>query len=332
MNTLSKEPRFSPETASWAEVDEEDAGQRIDNFLVRTLKGVPRSHLYRLLRTGQVRVNSRRVDATYRLQAGDRVRLPPVRGAAPSRRRGDSAGTQAARLSACTLLEDNVLLVIDKPAGVAAHGGSGISRGVIEQLRAERAELRFLELVHRLDRDTSGVLLLAKKRSALTNLHAQLRAGEMQKTYSVLVRGRWVNATQRVQLPLSKYVTPAGERRVGVSDAGVLSQTVFRRVRSLPGYTLLEAELLTGRTHQIRVQLAHIGFPIAGDEKYGDFALNKALPRAGLRRMFLHAARVQFRHPQTDMTTVVEAPLPADLRRFMDSLETSRSPGAQIDG
>ena len=332
MNTLSKEAGISPAIASWAEVDEEDADQRIDNFLVRTLKGVPRSHLYRLLRTGQVRVNSRRVDATYRLQAGDRVRLPPVKGVRPGRRRTGSGTPQPGRLSARTLLEDSALLVIDKPAGLAAHGGSGISRGVIEQLRAERPDLRFLELVHRLDRDTSGVLLLAKKRSALTNLHAQLRGGEMRKTYLVLVRGRWANDTRHVQLPLSKYVTQAGERRVSVSDAGLVSQTLFRRVSSWTGYTLLEAELLTGRTHQIRVQLAHIGFPIAGDDKYGDFALNKALPRAGLKRMFLHAARVQFRHPQTDKTTVVEAPLPADLRGFLHSLEGTDSARAESDG
>jgi 23S rRNA pseudouridine955/2504/2580 synthase len=332
MNTLSKDPGISPETASWAEVDEEDADQRIDNFLVRTLKGVPRSHLYRLLRTGQVRVNSRRVDATYRLQAGDRVRLPPVKGVRPARRRSSAGGPEPGPLSACTLLEDSAVLVIDKPAGVAAHGGSGISRGVIEQLRAERPELRFLELVHRLDRGTSGVLLLAKKRSALTNLHAQLRGGEMKKTYSVLVRGRWVNDIQHVQLPLSKYVTPAGERRVSVSDAGLPSQTLFRRASSLPGYTLLEAELLTGRTHQIRVQLAHLGFPIAGDDKYGDFALNKVLPRAGLKRMFLHASRVQFRHPQTDKSTIVDAPLPGDLKRFLDSLEATGSPRLESDG
>ena len=331
MNTLSKEPGISPETASWAEVDEEDADQRIDNFLVRTLKGVPRSHLYRLLRTGQVRVNSRRVDATYRLRVGDRVRLPPVKGVRPRGRPAGSAAPEPRRLSTHTLLEDSALLVIDKPAGVAAHGGSGISRGVIEQLRAERPELRFMELVHRLDRDTSGVLLLAKKRSALTHLHAQLRGGEMKKTYCVLVRGRWVKESRDVQLPLSKYVTPGGERRVSVSDDGWPSHTLFRRVLSLPGYTLLEAELLTGRTHQIRVQLAHLGFPIAGDDKYGDFALNKTLPRAGLKRMFLHAARVQFRHPQTDKTTVVEAPLPVDLRGFLDSLD-ARAQHPESDG
>jgi 23S rRNA pseudouridine955/2504/2580 synthase len=325
MNTLRKEPRISPAAASWTEVGEDSAEQRIDNFLVRFLKGVPKSHLYRLLRTGQVRVNSRRVDATYRLQLGDRVRLPPVRTTVPQGRQTASAGPSTARLSPHTLLEDNALLVIDKPAGVAAHGGSGVSRGAIEQLRAERPDLRFLELVHRLDRDTSGVLLLAKKRSALTNLHAQIRAGEVKKSYLVLVRGNWSNETQHVRLPLSKHLTASGERRVNVSDDGSPSHTVFTRIRGFPGYTLLHAALLTGRTHQIRVHLAHLGFPIAGDDKYGDFALNKNLQRLGLKRMFLHAARVELRHPITGNTTVVEAPLAEPLSKFLDSLEESGS-------
>jgi 23S rRNA pseudouridine955/2504/2580 synthase len=325
MNTLRKEPEISPLAASWTEVGEDGADQRIDNFLIRVLKGVPKSHLYRLLRTGQVRVNSRRVDATYRLQLGDRVRLPPVRAAAPDRRRPASAGPGSARLSPRTLLEDGALLVIDKPAGVAAHGGSGVSQGVIEQLRAERPDLRFLELVHRLDRDTSGVLLLAKKRAALTNLHAQIRAGQVKKSYLVLVRGGWSNDRQHVRLPLSKRLTRSGERRVSVTDDGLPSHTVFTRLRSFRAYTLLEAELLTGRTHQIRVHLAHLGFPIAGDDKYGDFALNKTLPREGLKRMFLHAARLEFRHPLTGDITVVEAPLAGALTTFLESLEECRS-------
>ena len=320
MNTLRKEPRISAGAASWAEVDDEEAGQRIDNFLIRLLKGVPKSHVYRLLRTGQVRVNSRRIEATYRLQRGDRVRLPPVRAAAPGPRPLPAAGPAELRLSPHTLLEDDALLIIDKPAGVAAHGGSGISRGVIEQLRAERPELRFLELVHRLDRDTSGVLLLAKKRSALTGVHAQIRAGEMKKSYLVLVRGRWRNEKQHVRVPLNKYLTADGERRVNVSDDGVPAHTLFWRRHSYQDYTLLEAELLTGRTHQIRVHLAHLGFPIAGDDKYGDFALNRGLQREGLKRMFLHAARVEFRHPVTGATTRVEAPLPIGLASFLDSL------------
>ena len=322
MNTLRKGPRNAPAAASWTEVEPEEADQRIDNYLIRRLKGVPKSHVYRLLRTGQVRVNSGRIDATYRLQAGDRVRLPPVRTAAPPQRsRQTSAGPAEARLTPYTLLEDDALLIIDKPAGVAAHGGSGISRGVIEQLRAERPELRFLELVHRLDRDTSGVLLLAKKRSALTGLHAQIRAGTVKKSYLVLVRGLWSNAKQHVRLPLEKYVTAEGERRVSVNDDGLPAHTVFRRLKRYQDYTLLEAELLTGRTHQIRVHLAHLGFPIAGDDKYGDFALNKDLQRTGLKRMFLHAARVEFNHPTSAVTTAVEAPLAPALSAFLESLE-----------
>jgi len=319
MNILRKDLRISPNAASWAEVGEEEAGQRIDNYLVRVLKGVPKSHVYQLLRTGQVRVNSKRIEATYRLQKGDRVRLPPVRTAA-TRPAAQPAGPAEQRLSRHVLLEDDALLIIDKPAGVAAHGGSGISRGVIEQMRAERPELRFLELVHRLDRETSGVLLLAKKRSALTGLHAQIRAGAMKKSYLVLVRGRWKNDKQHVRLPLNKYLTAEGERRVNVTEDGAPAHTVFRRRRSYADYTLLEAELLTGRTHQIRVHLAHLGFPIAGDDKYGDFALNKTLQREGLKRMFLHARRVEFQHPVTGAPTVVEAPLPDALERFLESL------------
>ena len=325
MNTLRKEPRIAAPAASWTEVGEDGADQRVDNFLSRVLKGVPKSHLYRLLRTGQVRVNSRRVEATYRLRLGDRVRLPPVRTGSAARSRVTSSGPAASRLSPYTLLEDNALLVIDKPAGVAAHGGSGVSRGAIEQLRAERPEIRFLELVHRLDRDTSGVLLLAKKRSALTNLHAQIRAGEVKKSYLVLVRGDWSTEKQHVRLALSKYLTSSGERRVSVSDDGLPSHTVFTRLRAFPGYTLLHAELLTGRTHQIRVHLAHLGFPIAGDDKYGDFALNKSLPRAGLKRMFLHAARIEFRHPLTGNVVAIEAPLAEELGRFLITLEESGS-------
>jgi 23S rRNA pseudouridine955/2504/2580 synthase len=320
MNTLRKEARISRDAASSVEVDAEQAGQRIDNFLIRILKGVPKSHVYRLLRTGQVRVNSKRIDATYRLQSGDRVRLPPVRAAAPDQGNRRGPGPVETRLSQRTLLEDAALLVIDKPAGVAAHGGSGISRGVIEQLRAERPELRFLELVHRLDRETSGVMLLAKKRSALTDLHAQIRAGEVKKSYLVLVRGRWESEQKHVRLPLLKYLTAEGERRVNVSDDGLAAHTHFKRLRSAGGYTLLEAQLLTGRTHQIRVHLAHLGFPIAGDDKYGDFALNKALQREGLKRMFLHAARVEFRHPVSGETTAVESPLAPALASFLDSL------------
>jgi 23S rRNA pseudouridine955/2504/2580 synthase len=224
-------------------------------------------------------------------------------------------------LSRHVLLEDDWLLVLDKPAGVAAHGGSGISRGVIEQLRLERPEARFLELVHRLDRDTSGVLLLAKKRSALTALHEQMRAGSVRKWYLTLVAGRWGEAGRDVQLPLAKFVTAAGERRVSVERGGLPSQTLFRLRRAYLGFALLEAELKTGRTHQIRVHLQHIGYPIAGDDKYGDFTLNRALARQGLKRMFLHALAVEFAHPASGQAVRVEAPLAPELQAFLDRLE-----------
>jgi len=319
MNRLRKELEPSREAAANLEIAADMAGQRVDNYLFRLLKGVPKSHVYQILRTGQVRVNSRRVDATYRLQAGDRLRVPPIRTA--ERPVSEQTGrTSAPSLSKHVLLEDDWLLVLNKPAGVAAHGGSGISRGVIEQLRLERPELRFLELVHRLDRDTSGILLLAKKRMALVALHEQIRAGSIGKWYIVLVSGKWRNARQAVKLSLTKFVTASGERRVSVDEGGLDSHTVFTLLRTLPDFSLLEAELKTGRTHQIRVHLAHLGFPIAGDDKYGDFVLNKTLPRRGLKRMFLHAARIQFEHPGTAQTITIEANLPEELSQFLSGL------------
>ncbi len=310
---------LSKDSASWHEVGEEGDAQRVDNYLIRLLKGVPKSHIYRILRSGEVRVNSRRVGPAHRLRPGDRLRLPPVQTAqrhAPSQ----SPNPAALRLASRIVHEDEALLVIDKPAGMAVHGGSGVSVGVIEQLRRERPQARFLELVHRLDRDTSGVLLLAKKRAALTGLHAQLREGRAHKFYLTLVSGRWHNATQNVKLPLHKYVQASGERRVRVESAGQAAHTVFRLKRTLPGFSLLEAELKTGRTHQIRVHLAHLGFPIAGDDKYGDFALNKALVRRGLKRMFLHAYKVTVAHPESNRAVTYKAALPEDLTAFLDTL------------
>ena len=319
MNSLRKGPEPSREAVANLEIDAALAGQRVDNYLFRLLKGVPKSHVYQILRTGQVRVNSRRVDATYRLREGDQLRIPPIRTA--KRPAPDQIGQAVALvLSKHVLLEDDWLLVLNKPAGVAAHGGSGISRGVIEQLRLERPELRFLELVHRLDRDTSGVLLLAKKRAALTAIHEQIRAGSMGKWYTVLVSGKWRNARQAVKLSLTKFVTASGERRVSVEEGGLASHTVFTLTRTLPDFSLLEAELKTGRTHQIRVHLAHLGFPIAGDDKYGDFALNKMLARRGLKRMFLHAARVRFEHPGTGESITIDAALPPELVQFLSAL------------
>lgn len=309
---------LSKETAIWHEAGEDCDGQRLDNYLTRLLKGVPRSHIYRILRSGEVRVNSGRVTPDYRLRTGDRLRIPPIRVA---RKPAQPAGPVPVQFDRKILYEDDVLLVLDKPAGTAVHGGSGVTYGVIEQLRRERPGPQRLELVHRLDRDTSGVLLLAKKRSALTALHEQLRAGLVQKFYTVLVHGHWRNRTQRVSLPLRKRVSRAGERRVSVDAEGMPAQTVFRLQRAWKGYSLLEAELKTGRTHQIRVHLAHLGFPIAGDDKYGDFALNRPLGKLGLKRMFLHALRLGIRHPVTGEAIVFEAPLPIDLQEFLRHLD-----------
>lgn len=309
---------LSKGSATWHEVGEEGEQQRIDNYLMRLLKGVPKSHIYRILRSGEVRVNSRRVGPEHRLEPGDRLRVPPVHTArpAPSRERAPVLP----RFSGRILHEDDALLVIDKPAGLAVHGGSGVSSGVIEQLRRERPEGRFLELVHRLDRDTSGVLVLAKKRSALTDLHRQLREGSAEKFYLTLARGRWPDAKRSVKLPLHKYIVGSGERRVKVEEGGQAAHTVFRLKGTYPSFSLLEAELKTGRTHQIRVHLAHLGHPIAGDDKYGDFELNKALARRGLTRMFLHAFKLTVVHPVSKQAVTYAAPLPRELAQFLDEL------------
>ncbi len=317
---------LSKDFATWHEVEAEAAGQRMDNYLTKWLKGVPKSHIYRILRSGEVRVNSKRVGPDYRLEEGDRLRIPPIRTAprpaAPPR-------PPASRLKADILYEDEMLLVINKPSGVAVHGGSGISRGVVEQLRLERSESRFLELVHRLDRETSGVLMLAKRRSALTALHRQLREGQVQKFYLALVKGSWRDDQRSVKLPLDKYVLASGERRVSVSRDGLPAHTVFRLHRAWSGYSLLEAELKTGRTHQIRVHLAHLGFPVAGDDKYGDFALNKQLARQGLKRMFLHAFKAVISHPQSGASLTLEAPLPPELQAFLAALDVGEARHAQ---
>ncbi|MGB5012022.1 MAG: RluA family pseudouridine synthase [Candidatus Dechloromonas phosphoritropha] len=288
----------------------DDPGQRLDNFLIRICKGVPRSHLYRILRSGEVRVNSRRVGAGYRLCAGDLLRLPPLRTAERPQREVDEAAKQ--RVDLPIVYEDEAMLVIDKPSGIAVHGGSGVSFGVIEALRRQRPEARFLELAHRLDRETSGILLIGKKRSALTALHDMFRehGAGADKRYLVLVKGRWMNILQHVKLPLYKYLTEGGERRVSVNPEGKAAHTVFRLLARWPEMSLLEAQLKTGRTHQIRVHLAHLGFAILGDEKYGDFALNRDLKRAGLKRMALHAWRIGLRHPLSGAPMECSAPLP----------------------
>ncbi|MBC3808032.1 RluA family pseudouridine synthase [Undibacterium seohonense] len=299
-------------------ITEEDAGQRIDNFLLRICKGVPKSHVYRILRSGEVRVNKGRIDQLYRLKEGDVVRVPPTRIA-------EKETTHVPGAEFAIVFEDSHLLIIDKPAGVAVHGGSGVSFGVIEQLRASRPDAKFLELVHRLDRETSGILLLAKKRSALVNLHEQMRDGETDKRYLTLVAGDWKNQRQHIKLPLHKYTTADGERRVRVQADGMESHTVFTLKKKYTDFALLEAELKTGRTHQIRVHLSSSGFAIAGDDKYGDFALNRALlkatdSRGALKRMFLHAHQITFIHPDSGKQMTLNAPLPKECEKFLQSL------------
>ena len=302
----------SPATPAvrWIEVAEEEAGQRIDNYLLARLKGVPKSRIYRILRSGEVRINSKRVEASQRVIAGDRIRIPPVRVAA------EADPVPAPHFKLPILFEDEALLAIDKPAGLAVHGGSGVAHGVIESLRAMRPEARFLELVHRLDRDTSGVLLVAKRRSSLTALHEMMRVRSIDKRYLVGVAGRFRNEMQRVRAALAKSVNAEGEKRVSISEGGQEAETIFRRVSRGAEFSLLEAELLTGRTHQIRVHLAHLKHPVLGDDKYGVFELNKRLRKEGLKRMFLHARSLGFAHPLTGAPMVLESPLPRDLEEF----------------
>ncbi|NTV71724.1 MAG: RluA family pseudouridine synthase [Azonexaceae bacterium] len=309
-----------------AVIGEEEAGQRLDNFLIRCCKGVPKSHIYRILRSGEVRVNSGRVDATYRLCAGDKVRIPPIRIAERPQNEVDEVAKE--RVDLPIIYEDEAMLVIDKPEGIAVHGGSGVSFGVIEALRRQRPQAKFLELAHRLDRETSGVLLVGKKRLALTALHDMFRehGAGADKRYLVMVKGRWMNNTQHVKLPLHKYLTEGGERRVSVNPEGKASHTIFRLLARWSDMSLLEAQLKTGRTHQIRVHLAHLGFPILGDEKYGDFALNKNLKRDGLKRMALHAWRMAFRHPLTATPLECIAPLPDSFGSYIATVNRKKDP------
>ena len=307
----------------WLLVDEESAGQRLDNFLMRHLKGVPKTHVYRIIRSGEVRINKGRAAADTRVQNGDEVRLPPVR---VSDKVAEKAERPAPGREFPLLLEDDSLMAIDKPAGVAVHGGSGVSFGVIEQLRQARPEAKLLELVHRLDRDTSGILLVAKKRSALKHLQEQFRERETGKTYLALVKGDWPDKLKVIDQPLHKFLLPDGERRVRVTTPedpdGMRSITLVKVAQRLQGATLLEVTIKTGRTHQIRVHLASQGHPIAGDDKYGDFEWNRQLlkpgARVGLKRMFLHAWRLQFSHPVTDERVALQADLPPELKAYID--------------
>ena len=352
--TLNTKSEATPAIkAEFVTVDENSDGQRLDNFLIRQLKGVPKTHIYRIIRSGEVRVNKGRASADTRIAEGDIIRLPPVRVSERMAEKTEAMANEIAKLALTNsvdgrkisktsilkdfpiLLEDDHVLAISKPAGVAVHGGSGISFGVIEQLRMARPQAKFLELVHRLDRETSGILLVAKKRSALTNMQNQFRERETGKTYLALVVGAWPANKKVLDKPLHKYLLPTkdgseGERRVKVTTKddpqGMKSVTLVKVRQTFAGFTLLEVTIKTGRTHQIRVHLASEGHPIVGDDKYGDFELNKALQKpsktqtTALKRMFLHAWRLQLTHPATAERVELQNELPAELQSFVDSL------------
>ena len=313
-------------TVLHVQVDEASEGQRLDNFLIKLLKGVPKTHIYRVIRSGEVRVNRGRAAADTRLAIGDDVRVPPVRvSASPEDRDADAPAREFP-----VVFEDEHLLAIAKPAGVAVHGGSGVSFGVIEQLRRARPQAKFLELVHRLDKETSGLLLIAKKRAALVALQEQLRQRQTGKTYSALVIGAWPAATKVIDVALHKYLAGDGERRVrAVNDDhsdGRRSITLVKIARPYAACTLLDVTIKTGRTHQIRVHLTHAGHAIVGDDKYGDFAANRAYARGEVARgckfarMFLHARRLRFMHPADGTAMELEAPLPPECEALLQAL------------
>ncbi len=303
------------------EVGPDDEGQRIDNFLMRHLKGVPKSRIYRLLRRGEVRVNKRRAKPEYKLLAGDVVRIPPVR-MAEQQAQAPIPSSVLEQLAAAVVLEDEDLMVLNKPAGLPVHGGSGVRFGVIEALRQLWPNQPFLELAHRLDRDTSGCLVIAKSRAALRQLHDLLRAGGVEKHYLTLVVGRWKGGQRRVSEALARTGRRGVERLVEVSESGREAESLFAPVTRFAEATLMDVSISTGRTHQIRVHAAHLGYPVAGDKKYGDFDFNRRIKGLGLKRLFLHAASLRFRLPESGRKYAVEVPLDDELRRVIAKLET----------
>jgi 23S rRNA pseudouridine955/2504/2580 synthase len=318
---MSETKKNSP-TVRFVEVDPEIAGQRIDNFLLRQLKGVPKSYVYRILRKGEVRVNRGRVKADYRLKAGDSVRIPPVRMAdGAAKTVTDSRWRE--QLANAIIYEDERFMVLNKPSGLAVHGGSGLDFGVIEILRQLRPEQRHLELVHRLDRETSGCLLISKRRSALHTLHELMRENRVDKRYLALLAGSWRKGKREVDLPLKKNTLRGGERVVRVDATGKPAQTQFTRIRRFKRATLVEAVLITGRTHQIRVHSASLGTPIVGDEKYGDADANHWAKGLGLKRLFLHAHSLAIPWPGEKRRIAVKAPLPSGLETFLEKLKNS---------
>ena len=303
------------------EITEANQGQRLDNFLLSLEKGVPKSRIYRALRKGEVRVNKGRKKQTYKLELGDSVRIPPLH----TKQKGSLTIVSdyiKRQLDASVLLEDNDLLIINKPSGLAVHAGSGIEQGIIEALRITRSELPYLELVHRLDRDTSGCLLLAKNRPALLDLQKQMLEHDIDKRYLTMLMGSWGKQERRIIEPLKKNTVTSGERMVRIDAEGKYAETLFIPLEQLPHAQLTEAVLFTGRTHQIRVHAAHAGHPLAGDDKYGDRSFNKAMKKSGLNRLFLHAWKLGISHPTSSEKLLIEAPIPKLLEDVINELKT----------
>jgi 23S rRNA pseudouridine955/2504/2580 synthase len=309
-------------------IDESSEGQKIDNFLIKFLKNVPKSHIYKILRSGEVRVNKKRVKTGFKLSLKDSVRIPPVDFTKKKIINLNKASLNQVKLiEDNTLFEDDYLLVLNKPSGIAVHGGSGLSFGIIELIRNSRPDHKFFELVHRIDKDTSGSLLIAKKRSALVGLHKQIRERKVHKKYQVIVNGIWKEKQRIVDLDLLKTNSDSGHRKVRVVEPTMnnpltkASRSVFFLKKVFGSYSLLDVKIITGRTHQIRTQLSHLGFPILGDDKYGDFALNKSLKKIGVKKMFLHALELGFIHPITLEKLLIQAPLPTHISEFIANNE-----------
>lgn len=333
-NLVGKTPTFIPSSQAsakadavvWIRIGADADGQRLDNYLFRIAKGVPKSHLYRIVRGGEVRVNKKRATVDTRLQLGDELRVPPIRVSTIAKK---ESARPIDDIELPILYEDEHILVVDKPAGLAAHGGSGVSFGLIERLRAARPNQPYLELVHRLDRDTSGVMMLAKSRKALVRLHEMIRNGELHKSYKTLVLGDWVNDRQHIKAPLYKFVTSSGERRVCVDEEkGLPSHSIFQLIERFGAVSYLNVDLKTGRTHQIRVHAQWAGHPLVGDDKYGDFEENKKIAKGSLgipfKRMFLHAYRLEFKHPISGQSMSVTAQLPKDCAELITALKQGK--------
>jgi len=316
---MSDSEQNSTNMVRWVTINEEYAGQRIDNFLLAQLKGVPRSRIYSMVRKGEVRVNKGRVKANYRIVSGDSIRVPPVRIA--ERAEPNVPSRLIDELESAILFEDDRLLILNKPSGIAVHGGSGLSWGVIEAFRASTVKRHYIELVHRIDRDTSGCLMLAKRRSALRALHEQLRQSLVKKRYIALVKGDWPAGDKRITYPLRKNTLKSGERLVRVTEEGKEAISLFVLRKRFAKATLMQVDVITGRTHQIRVHAAHHGFPLAGDKKYGDATFDAELKQLGLKRLFLHASELNFIHPLSNQKIHIRAPLPSDLNQVLERLE-----------